>query len=413
MNETLQEVNQTALNETLQEANTTILVLIEENVVDVNVITEAVRIGGLFFMSICITLSFGFAAWVIYNRAAPTVKMMQPQFLLMLCFGTTLTSFTIYPMGANDLNTDHINAACLSWPWLSYMGNTITFSALFSKLMRVNEIFHAQGFQRKVVTAKDVLLPFVTLVVINLTLLIIMSVLDPNKWKRVPVSEDDPLNTIGYCDYETWVGNLMVGLLDLVNFVALIILCIQAYRARDIKSDFSEARGVALALFCWLQSSLIVTPTQWILDPTQIDTRYTLNVMQLFVNAMSLLLFIFCPLIAHHRHRVKYGGSQKHTRISGLDLEIGSTAAKRTSADTPQMPGHHRDSAGDQQHHDGRNSPISTTPMQHPNIPEMVLELQALRARVADLQSSIATASQRAEENEAQPIKDREIDEPS
>ncbi|CAB9498227.1 Gamma-aminobutyric acid (GABA) B receptor [Seminavis robusta] len=396
---------------------------------EIHVITEAVRIGGLVMMSICISLAVGFAAWVVYHRGAPTVKMMQPQFLLMLCFGTVLSSFTIYCMGANDQNSVNINATCLAWPWLGYTGSTITLSALFSKLMRVNEIFHAHGFQRKVVTARDVLLPFVTLFVINLTLLICMSVLDPLKWNRVPLNEDEPYSTIGFCAFETWVGELLNALLRLVVFVALIILCVQAYRARDIKSTFSEARGVALAIFCWLQSDLIVTPTDWVVDPTDVDTRYTLRVMQEFVNNMAMLLFVFGPLIAHHRHNVKHGDStsMRNTRISGLDMETctGTTAVfgTRTSAATSRPSGHRRESGFDGEHHEATfiGSQMPTDPhqysQQHPNLPEMVLEVQTLRARVAELQSIIATASAEGGgtgKNEAQQtIKERESDQVS
>jgi 7 transmembrane sweet-taste receptor of 3 GCPR len=97
---------------------------------------NGVRIAGLVMMSIVIALGSFLAVWVYWNRNAQVVKMMQPPFLFMVCVGIIVSSFTIIPLGANDENTSNIDAACLALPWLASIGDTITISALSSKLLR-------------------------------------------------------------------------------------------------------------------------------------------------------------------------------------------------------------------------------------------------------------------------------------
>lgn len=101
-----------------------------------------------------------------------------------------------------------------------------------------------------------------------------------------------------------------------------VILCVQAYRARDVRSEFSEARGVALALFSWLQIMIIAAPIQGLLEaeaepfPTIL---YALEVLTAFMANMVLLLFIFVPLVYHQRKFRREGGTMNVHRITGVE----------------------------------------------------------------------------------------------
>jgi 7 transmembrane sweet-taste receptor of 3 GCPR len=202
------------------------------------------------------------------------------------------------------------------------------------------------------------------------------------------VDESEPFNSYGYCDFENSIGQALETTVDLVIIVALGILCVQAYRARDIKTEFSEARGVALALFCWFLSSLIVFPTLYVLPLEAVDAQYVMQVLHLFVNNMSLLLFIFIPIISHHRQHCR--GSQTpvnpKTRISGLDLDRTNINASNGSP--------RRDLVFDDKpaQHDAVDA---SKQQQHPNVPAMVLELQTLRARVLELESKCSAPESR------------------
>ena len=159
--------------------------------------------------------------------------------------------------------------------------------------------------------------------------------MDPYVWIREPIDDDDETNTRGKCGYEgDGLGDLLEGLLGLVNFIALIILCVQAYRARDIRSEFSEARGVLLALFSMLQATIIVAPTEELLNEDNTNARYILAVLYETTTNLTLLLFIFGPIIAHHRKFQRDGGSLATQRITGVDAD---SRASESHTDEQQL----------------------------------------------------------------------------
>ena len=290
-----------------------------------NLLDDSLRTVGLVLMSLGMALSLFLGLWVFCKRRSPIVRATQPTFLVMLCIGSIISLSIIVPLGANDENTANIDAACLSMPWLDGLGSTFIFAALFSKLWRVNKIFHAGGFQRKVVTVKEVLWPFFIILSLNLLFLVIMTAVDPPVWIRKPINSDVPEVTVGSCDFEGEVGSAMLALQGIVNIIAIILLCVQAYRARDIRSEFSEARGVALALFCMLQANIITYPTYLLLDEGDADARYMLLVLAGITSIFALLLFVFGPLISHQRKYQREGGRVGTIHVTGLDSRVGTT----------------------------------------------------------------------------------------
>jgi hypothetical protein len=133
------------------------------------------------------------------------------------------------------------------------MGLTVTFAALFSKLWRINQLFHATSFRRLRVTERDVLMPFAGLFTLNALLLIVWTIVDPLRWERLAV-EGEEWKTYGTCQSDD-TGYILMYLIVAVDVCALLLACYQAYRARNISSDFSESGSVGLAVFTWLYVS--------------------------------------------------------------------------------------------------------------------------------------------------------------
>jgi len=288
--------------------------------VELNLVSDAAKGVGLALMSICILLAVRLMAWVLCHRKSPVVKAMQPIFLVTLCFGIVLSNLTIIPLGVDDSSSIDADRACMVSLWLGNLGDTVTLASLFTKLWRVNQVFHAGSYERKVVTVRRVLWPFAVLLTLNVAFLLTATLVDPVLWVRTPVNDNEN-NTYGRCDDEGigTVGGVMTGLMALVQFVALIILCVQAYRARDVRSEYSESRGVALALFSWLQITIISSPMAILVEGSNTIAQYILAVLKTVTITLSLLLFIFLPLISHHRKLQREGGSLNVQRITGFD----------------------------------------------------------------------------------------------
>ena len=279
--------------------------------VQLNLVSPTAVITGwclAFTISLAVVL---LAGWVCWHRNDPAVRVMQPFFLLMLCFGTFLVSMAVIPYGKDDTNTTNIDQACTATLWLSDVGMTFILSALFSKLWRISTIVHAaNSFQRKNVTLKHALVPFATLMTIDLIILTTITILDPQVWKREPIDGDEN-NTVGYCAIEGTIGKVMLFLLNALEFVLIIILCVQAYVARDVQPEFSQVRGISLTLFSWLQIDIVSLPALALIEDSNTTASFILTVIRYVSMMLSLLLFIFGPLVFQQRKRQREGGDSR------------------------------------------------------------------------------------------------------
>jgi hypothetical protein len=71
---------------------------------------------------------------------------------------------SIFPLAIDDPVADQIgcNIACIAFPWLLVLGFSASFAALFSKIWRLNKIFHAAQMMKQVkVNSRDMMIPFV------------------------------------------------------------------------------------------------------------------------------------------------------------------------------------------------------------------------------------------------------------
>lgn len=65
---------------------------------------------------VVILLSLGFGVWVWVNRKHRVVKVSQPIFLLLICFGVIVLASAIFSLGIDDsiATQEGANAACVS-----------------------------------------------------------------------------------------------------------------------------------------------------------------------------------------------------------------------------------------------------------------------------------------------------------
>ena len=130
------------------------------------------------------------------------------------------------------------------FPWLLFLGFTTTFAALFSKTWRIHQIFtNAKDFKRVQVLPRDVLLPYIILMSINIIILICWTAIAPMKYVREPLPGTDDWNraisTYGHC---TSYGSSKYGgwpyiiVLLCVGVILLFIANVYAYRSRHIQT---------------------------------------------------------------------------------------------------------------------------------------------------------------------------------
>jgi hypothetical protein len=273
--------------------------LLPELNVDQNLIGNLWYVGFILFGLIAST-SISFGIWVWCYRRVRVVKVSQPMFLIMVAIGVMVMGATLVPLSFDDSAMTECTLTCRVIPWLGSLGFTITFSALFSKTWRVNKIFHAKkAFAKITVTEKDVILPFVLLLMVNVVVLICWTVLDPltyvreahkglDGWNRI-------LSTYGSCESNNPVPYLAA--LAVVNGGVLVVTNWQAYEARFIESEFSESRYIGFAVASMLQACLSGIPVLLVVKEMP-QAYYLVLTVTIFIVCMAILLLIFVPKMA-------------------------------------------------------------------------------------------------------------------
>ena len=281
---------------------------------DENLLGNLVYVGYACF-GIIVVSAIICSCWTIYYRNALVVKSSQPFFLFMITFGVIFMASALIPLSFEDDGTlenpddDGMTkmysiGICMSIPWLAFLGMTVTFAALFSKTWRVNRLFHNKVRHARIeVSVMDVLSPFVMLLSCNVIVLLCWSLMDPLTYIRQEYDGTDYWNrviaTYGSCRSENVVP--FVATLAAINFSVIAMSCYQAYQARDIKSEFAEAKFIGLAVFSFFQAFLTGIPVLIAVKDMPQPFYLTLTMM-IFLICVVLLWLIFLPKMKMQSH---------------------------------------------------------------------------------------------------------------
>ena len=127
-------------------------------------------------------------------------------------------------------------------------------AALASKIWRISRLARgAQQFRRLKLTEKDVLPPFIVLVSANTVILVLWTVLDPLRFVRTYDTGLDewerPVSSSGSCKSQSTIGiSPYLLALMVVNLAAVIFANVQAYLARDLRTEFGESNSLGLIM---------------------------------------------------------------------------------------------------------------------------------------------------------------------
>jgi len=265
---------------------------------DMNHLQSGVRVACLTLSAIAMIVSVSFFLFSFSQREKIVIRAAQPEFLYMLCAGCLLMAATIIPASMDDrvASTESCNIACMSKVWLFACGFCICFSALFSKLYRINKVFkHSKGFKRVKVSMKDVIVPFCILLSANFIVLATWTAYAPLQWDRTILAYDDydrPMSSIGTCSSDKTIP--FSSTLIVINGLALVLALWQAYQARNITTEFSESKHIAMAMACIFQSFFFGIPVMIIVNGQPTPELFTVSAI-IFVIVIAMLFLIFIP----------------------------------------------------------------------------------------------------------------------
>ena len=148
------------------------------------------------------------------------------------------------------------------------------------------------------------------------------STMDPLQWVRKPV-DDAEWNTYGVCESDNSLGEACGVTVIVLNILALIAACYQAYKARELGSEFSESKNIGIALFSWFQLLLVSVPVLFITTDDNVEARYFLQIGIIFAVCATMLVCLFAPLLVRQGRSEASSRSAHERRSSNFQRSTG------------------------------------------------------------------------------------------
>ena len=257
--------------------------------VEANLLGNLCYLGYSLFGVIFLT-AFALMHWTVNYRNVRVVQVAQPKFLGMIILGVVVLAACLVPLsmddggGPDNLSDQQAIWICMGSPWLVSIGFTTTFSALYAKTRRINIIFHSDSaFARVKVSEREFLIPFMFLLICNISVLTCWTVIDPLMYQRRLVLGEDGwnrvLSTYGVCRSDA-AENYVIPM-AILNLGVLIAANWQAFEARHLEAEFSGESSVNL------HSA----------HNSTVCSRYLKRIE-------SSLLQLFLSLLLHHRDEI-------------------------------------------------------------------------------------------------------------
>lgn len=262
---------------------------------ELNLIPDTLKICGYAMFAINLATVLFCLGWLYWKRDTPQVVVAQPLFLSLILLGCAISTSTILALTQQDssgFGTTPI-PACMIAPWLYSCGFCVTFGSLYAKIRRVRIIFESAARMHRVSVGKKETLTIVGAILsLDVTILILWTILDPLEWTRVVLSADkfgSTLESEGYCTcnhWKAWAGTIIA-----LHGCLLLFASYTCYASRNISTVFSEGKYLAIAMVSNLQIFLVGLPVLVMIggDP---ETSYFVRCIMIFVNDLAVVLLV-------------------------------------------------------------------------------------------------------------------------
>jgi len=308
---------------------------------DWNYLSQSIHILGLFLTALALLISVGTGIWVFIFREDCIVKASQPEFLYLLCAGSSMVALSLFFISWDEdkgMPEETLSVFCSVFPWLFVIGYQVMYLALFFKLWRLSKLL---SMRRQAVQINQVLVPFGAVVTCSIIVLIVWQVLAPLTWQREITNEgkEEQWNSYGECNSE---GGALPFIIPLGFIIAISVFMTGAiaWKLKDVQAELAESKWIFFGIFSHIQIWAIGIPLYIILNDLSRDASYLISAALTFIFSVSLVMLVIWPKIFVWLRNNYFGGppeprmaisvTKKTTVVSGLGT--GSTLASNTSA---------------------------------------------------------------------------------
>lgn len=325
---------------------------------DLNLIPPALKALGYCMFGFNCVVVVGCGIWLFLKQDTRQVKVMQPFFLALVLLGCLISSSTILALAAESSGDGPVRG-CMAIPWLYSLGFSITFGTLFAKIRRIFRIISgrrsAVEMKRVPVTSMETLGVIGLVLLIDVAILAAWTVVSPLEWTREVLLQDtfgESLSSVGYCASEDWI--VFASLIAALHLILLFVACYFCYKCRNVSTQFSESKYLALAMVSNLQIYAVGIPVLIIVGS---DTAgFFVRSAIIWLNDLAVVAFIFGNLIwsvrtkPHHLLQAAVEHAQRrsiHTSQTSRSAGVpGSNQVKRSESISQRSVGFNEDGTG-------------------------------------------------------------------
>ena len=283
-----------------------------------NFLTSGVRVFGLVLMALGWLLAIVSIALLGWLRNDPIVQRAQPFFMQLMCVGSFIMNAAIFTVSFDEgagWTDRQLDLQCTLTPWFFFVGQTMTFCSLFTKLYRLDKVL---SFRRTAVTVLSVIGPLVALLVITISILIAWTIVDPWMWERVLINEI-PAETYGKCTSEN-VWAFFGPLMGVMLFAELLTMLF-AWKTADVPEDFRDSSAVMYACFAQIQSWAVGVAMLAVIGTASADGTYLGRVFVIWVFAVSSVAVVVGPKLykaIRIRRNPELGQKKGRVKVTGV-----------------------------------------------------------------------------------------------
>ena len=303
-----------------------------------NYLSTYCRVIGFVLWITAVLLCVGSAVVIFLYRNHKVMRAGQPFFLYLLCLGSLVSSTGIFTLSFEEKqgwSIDQLTIACMSTIWLFFMGNIIFYTALFSKIWRIDRVMQ---LRRKAVTIQNVLGPMAVVILCAMAVLLTWTLVDPFIWER-EVQLEIPAESVGHCESESF--NEFFIAMVFIMIIATGMTTYEAWKASDIPREFSDTKLVLYTVSSHLQAWIVGPPTLAVLGShSSTDATYIGRIFLFWVFAVSGVLVVIGPKIWQVLFRKAPQPDKSRVRISGFDMsERKQNSVMNVQSSTIKGPG--------------------------------------------------------------------------
>lgn len=289
-----------------------------------NLVPNSLKGFGFGLMSLVYLVALFCIGWTYYQRANPVVQLSQPTFLILICFGSIISSSSIIPLSTHAgvfEDETFANRACTAVPWLYAMGWMLQYSCISVKSYRMYALVKARRQMRRVQIKTSLMLLYVGfLMSLNLVVLIPWTIIDPLVWHRTDqgttIDRENGVLTFesyGKCNCEHffwWVGPLLGLQVAVMIFTNVILL-----KIRNVSGRYQESRFFMMASLYVLEIMLVGIPILAAVGDA-VEAGYIVLISFVGLGDLGILLMIFLPKFLFAREGLPDGMSVSDSLFS-------------------------------------------------------------------------------------------------